>query len=130
MRLLLLLLGASLLAHDALAEGRFAVPPNPAWQTECASCHIAYPPQLLPATSWQRLMSQLDRHFGADASLDTATRSEILAFIERNSGRGTDQALRITETRWFRHEHGEVAGKNLSRCESCHAEWNTERKRR
>ena len=110
----------ALLAAPALAEGRWVVPPNATWQAECASCHIAYPPQLLPAASWKRLMSQLDRHFGADASLDAPTRSQILAFLERNAGRGPDQGLRITETRWFRHEHDEVAAKKLSSCESCH----------
>ena len=124
MRLLLLLVGASLLSHDALAEGRFAVTPNPAWQAECASCHIAYPPQLLPASSWRRLMSQLDRHFGTDASLDPVTVAEITQFLQSNAAfgkrsRGAD-GLRITETPWFVREHDEVGQKKLSACESCH----------
>ena len=37
------------------------------------ACHVAYPPGLLPAASWQRLMANLPRHFGTDASLDAAT---------------------------------------------------------
>jgi hypothetical protein len=28
---------------------------------------------MLPAASWQRLMGNLPRHFGTDASLDAAT---------------------------------------------------------
>jgi hypothetical protein len=103
-----------------MAGGRLAVPANPTWQAECASCHIAYPPQLLPAASWRRLMSQLDRHFGIDASLDAGASSEILAFLEKHAGRGADQSLRITETRWFRHEHDEATAQKLSNCESCH----------
>lgn len=110
----------ALVSTPAIAEGRFAVPANPSWQAECASCHIAYPSQLLPAASWRRLMSQLDRHFGTDASLDAPVRDEILAFLEKHAGRGADEGLRITETRWFRREHDEVAAKKLSSCESCH----------
>ena len=74
------LLGLSLafgLGHAAQADGnRFAaatpVPPT-YQQTECASCHLAYPAGLLPAASWQRLMNNLPRHFGTDASLDPAS---------------------------------------------------------
>ena len=116
----LLIAALALLCSPAMAEGRFAVPANPAWQAECASCHIAYPPRLLPAASWRRLMSQLDRHFGTDASLDAPVKNEILAFLEKHAGRGMDQGLRITQTRWFRHEHDEVAQQKLSSCESCH----------
>jgi hypothetical protein len=31
---------------------------------ECAACHSAYPPGMLPAASWQRVMANLPRHFG------------------------------------------------------------------
>ena len=116
----LLIAALALLASPAMAEGRFVVPQNDLWKSECASCHVAYPPRLLPAASWRRLMSQLDRHFGTDASLDAPTRHAILAFLETHAGRGTDEGLRITGTRWFRREHDEVAGNTLSRCESCH----------
>ena len=39
------------------------------WRTECSSCHIAYPARALPAASWKKIMSGLDKHFGVDASL-------------------------------------------------------------
>lgn len=38
---------------------------------ECASCDIAFPPSMLPAASWKRMMGELENHFGDDASLDT-----------------------------------------------------------
>ena len=44
-----------------------------AYTLECASCHTAYPPGMLPARSWERLMAGLDRHYGSDASLDAKT---------------------------------------------------------
>jgi mono/diheme cytochrome c family protein len=34
----------------------------PLYKQECAACHMAYPPGLLPARSWTRIMSGLDKH--------------------------------------------------------------------
>src|SRR6185503_8327632 len=98
-----LLAGMVLLAHEAMAGGSLATPPNAAWKAECESCHIAYPPQLLPAQAWRRMMSQLDRHVGTG---------------KRVAGAGS--SLRITETHWFVREHDEVALKNAARCAACH----------
>lgn len=109
------------LAPAAMAEGRLSVPQNERWKAECGSCHLAYPPQLLPAQSWQRLMSGLERHFGADASLDAATAAEISAFLEKHAGRRADETLRISETRWFVRKHRKVSPQNAASCESCHS---------
>lgn len=123
-----------LVAHEAMAGGKLATPPNERWKMECASCHIAYPPQLLSAQSWQRLMSQLDKHFGSDASLEPDAVAEIGAYLERYSG-STRRAqpalgsLRITETAWFMHEHDEVPPaswkhatvKSAANCVACHS---------
>jgi diheme cytochrome c len=129
------LAGTALIVHDAVAGGgRLTVPVNERWKTECGSCHIAYPPQLLPAESWGRVMSGLDRHFGTDASIDPAAGAEIAAFLERHAGsgrgaRGPGDSLRITETAWFVHEHDELspavwkraAVKSAANCAACHA---------
>jgi hypothetical protein len=119
--------------HEAAAESRFPPVTNGKWQAECGSCHMAYPPQLLPASSWRPVMSGLDRHFGSDASLDAASAAEIGAFLESNAARGKRAAvdagtLRITETPWFRREHREVAAlvwkgvsvKTPANCGACH----------
>jgi len=108
---------------------------NPKWKTECSACHLAYPPQLLPAESWRTMMTQLDKHFGADASLDAKTAAEISAFLQANAGRNKREAigkpsLRITETRWFKNEHDEVSAriwksaavKQPSNCVACHTQ--------
>lgn len=47
------------------------------YDTECASCHMAYPPGLLGQKNWQNIMSGLNKHFGTDASLDAKTQTEI-----------------------------------------------------
>lgn len=114
---LVILVTATLLAAatvPAVADGkRKPTPADPAWQEECGSCHIAYPPRLLPAGSWQRLMQGLGDHFGSDASLEPQRAAAIEAFLVANAGRSKDGVtappLRITETPWFRGEHDEVA---------------------
>lgn len=105
---------------------------DPVWKEECGSCHIAYPPRLLPASSWRQLMSGLDKHFGSDASLDPQTAKHIAGFLEQHAGRERasrmSSTLRITDTRWFRHEHDEVRASvwkspkvgSASNCEACH----------
>lgn len=131
--LVLALLASSL--SSAHAGGHVYSASNPKWKTECGACHLAYPPQLLPAESWRAMMTQLDKHFGADASLDVTTAGEIRAFLEANAGGNKREAtgkptLRITETRWFKHEHEEVparvwsspAVKQPSNCAACHTQ--------
>jgi len=113
-----------------------AAPPQPRYQQECAACHLAYPPGLLPAASWQRLMSTLPRHFGTDASLDAAAQSEIASWLNRYAGSASKLRRdptpppedRISHAAWFVDEHREVpapawrlpAVKSASNCAACH----------
>jgi hypothetical protein len=128
------LLTVATTASDVVQAGEHRYPaPNPLVKTECGSCHIAYPPQLLPAQSWRALMAGLDKHFGTDASLDPQTAAMITAFLEQNAGRerssSAQPVLRISETRWFVHEHDEVPAsvwknpkvKSPSNCSACHS---------
>jgi hypothetical protein len=123
---LVLLAGA--VAAGAGARGSIAV--NSTWRTECSACHVAYPPRLLPASSWRAIMGSLDKHFGTDASLDLASATEIAAFLERNAGpdRGLTTSLRITDTPWFLRKHRKIPGtvwsrsavKSPANCSACH----------
>lgn len=120
------------LSTSALADShKLAVPDNPKWQTECGSCHMAYPPQLLTAENWRQMMKGLDRHFGANATLDAKEGVEILAFLERYAARDqkySANTLRITDTAWFQRKHREVSNsdwshakvKSRSNCTACH----------
>ena len=103
------------------------------WATECSACHVAYPARYLPAESWRAIMSGLDKHFGSNASLDDATAGEITAYLEKNASTrkhavSGKPVLRITETRWFKSEHREVAArhwkspkvKSRANCGACH----------
>ena len=105
-----LIIAFGLLINHDLAHG--TPPANERLQAECGSCHVAYPPNLLPAPAWRRMMARLGKHFGSDASLDAGTAAEIAVFLERNAGtgkRGADSGtLRITETAWFKRKHDHV----------------------
>lgn len=119
-------------SSSALADGhKLAVPSNPKFQAECGSCHMAYPPQLLTAENWRQMMKGLDRHFGANATLDAKEGGEILAFLERYAARdqrSSVKTLRITDTAWFQREHREVSNsawshakvKSRANCTACH----------
>lgn len=111
---------------------------NPAYQQECSACHLAYPPQFLSAVSWHAVMGGLAKHFGSDASIEPAIHAEILRYLEANAGRRDTSAvgsaagkpqLRISETRWFVHEHSEELPRNIwknpavkspANCMACH----------
>lgn len=119
-------------------------PPFAEYKTECGSCHMAYPPSLLPARSWDALMSGLDNHFGDNAELAADSAARIRDYLVDNAADRSDarrafafassvprdQApLRITETRYFLRKHDEVPTRlvqgnpkvgSFSNCQACH----------
>ncbi len=125
------------LAQPALAganKGGSLAPLLPGYQQECGACHVAYPPGMLPAASWQRLAGNLQRHYGTDASLDPATLREISGWLATNGGtfkrvREEPPEERITRSAWFIRKHDEVpaaawklpAVKGAANCAACHA---------
>jgi len=138
-----------LLASGGIGEGGEGgsrqMPPvaNAKWKAECAGCHMAYHPGLLPARSWQRMMSGLYKHFGENAELDAATREEITRFLVANSADKQESRrskrivqsipanaapLRISETDYFVAKHDEVSPATFKRksigsasnCIACH----------
>lgn len=104
---------------------------NPRLKEECGSCHIVYPPKMLPAASWREIMNHLDKHFGTDASLDVAVQRELSELLQNEAGGDVVSAkpvLRISDTHWFQSEHHEVSArtwrnpkvKSASNCGACH----------
>lgn len=117
--------------------GTLNSPLLPKYKQECAACHVAYPPKLLPAESWQRLMRGLPNHFGTDASLDAASVKQISIWLGQHAGTGQRAQTappedRITRSAWFQREHHEVSPrawqlpkvKSASNCLACHARAN------
>jgi Dihaem cytochrome c len=126
---------ALLATMTARADGGSLMPPNApaAYGQECASCHLAFAPGLLPARSWQRLMAGLDKHFGSDASLDAATVRQLDGWLQAHAG--TYKRVgepppqdRITRSAWFERKHRKVeqavwalpSVKSATNCAACH----------
>lgn len=115
------------------------------YQEECASCHMAYPAELLPTRSWLTILHRLDQHFGENASLDPATLQTLRQYLQDNSADVTDSRrarkilrtlakddtpLRISDMLYIRRKHHEIPPryitanpkvKSLSNCVACHA---------
>lgn len=58
---------------------------NTIYEKECGSCHFAYPAGLLPSSSWNKMMSNLDKHFGDDATVDEETFQTLVSYLNENS---------------------------------------------
>lgn len=104
-----------------------------AYTQECASCHTAYPPSLLPARSWQRIMQGLESHYGRDASLDAATVQQLSSWLQTHAGTSARVASpppqdRLTRSAWFERKHRQIppavwqlpSVKSASQCAACH----------
>ena len=124
--------------------GNYYTPVNDAVvKAECGSCHLAFSPAMLPASSWKRMMGELPNHFGEDASVDAATAATIEAYLTANAAdtggrtfsrkllRGVSAASapqRITELPKWISEHREVSPRewtskdvrSKSNCVACH----------
>jgi len=136
-----LVLAAALVASNALGAGFFHSVRDPDTKRECGACHMAYPPSLLPARSWARIIGHLDSHFGENASMAEPTRARILAFMTQNAGdsglangwfmRGVPVSAtpaRITDMPFWRSIHGAFPVNSFKRpgvkkagnCIGCH----------
>jgi hypothetical protein len=130
-------LALGLMVFDvARADGAKGLPRDtpPAYTLECAACHIAYPPAMLPARSWQRIMGTLQQHYGSDASLDAASARQLGAWLQANAGtykhvdKESPPQDRITRSAWFERKHRKIDAavwkldsvKSAANCAACH----------
>lgn len=116
---------------------------HPAFVEECGSCHTLYPPHLLPNKSWQKLMANLEDHFGDDASLEEPTRSDIEKFLVENSAKNStkeasfyilkslkESPIAITKTPYWKKRHKNIDKeifksskvKSKANCKACHTD--------
>ncbi len=140
-----LAVGAAGTAVLAALPGR-GVPPaalDPMFEEQCGACHLAFPPSLAPAATWDGIMADLKHHFGADATLSPEQVAHLRAWLDANSAehwdtlpshllraRAADGSLRITDTPGWRHIHRQIpdavfAAKSVyrrSNCAACHAD--------
>lgn len=131
-----LILSASLQSTAfAGSENLLPATVSPKYQQECAACHLAYPPGLLPRRSWIRLMNNLESHFGSDASIDLKEVQEISVWLDANAGtykrvRAEPKDDRLTESDWFVRKHRKIEAevwlrdsvKSKANCAACHTQ--------
>ncbi|MFC3625750.1 cytochrome C [Vogesella amnigena] len=107
------------------------------WKTECSSCHMAYPPCLLPPAAWQQHMDTLKNHYGSNATLDAGDEKTIRDFLRVASAANKQPVVRakagepprITTTAWFINKHDEVRADvwrrksigSAANCQACHS---------
>ncbi|NOX15889.1 MAG: cytochrome B [Epsilonproteobacteria bacterium] len=132
----------NVLLASANVKQDYALQDN-SFSKECSDCHMLYPPYLLPKKSWSLMMSNLENHFGEDASLDIITNHSILAFLKKNSAETStqeaafkinkelqknDKTIAITKTNFWKNKHKNVDKslfsnkevKNKANCKACH----------
>jgi len=102
------------------------------------------PPNLLPKHSWIKLMSNLENHFGDDASLDEEDTKNILRFLVVNSAENSkkeasvkilnsiknEDIIAITQTSFWEKEHKQIPKtvfkhekiKSKANCKACHTD--------
>lgn len=112
------------------------------YEKECGSCHMAYQREFLPRRSWEKMMSELQDHFGSDASLGADERDAVLEYLRgaqyryahkdinkmRNSAYEDETPLRISELPYFKKEHRKIKKelieqkevKSIANCTACH----------
>jgi hypothetical protein len=147
---LFLLAAATATAHASFADGDRGPDVAPIttklYQQECASCHMAYQPGLLPARSWDKVMAHLSDHFGDNAELAAEDQKAITSFLTAYAAdrarekrarkitaslRPAETPLRITDTPYIKSKHRELPArlvtsnpgvKSLAQCNACHTQ--------
>jgi mono/diheme cytochrome c family protein len=124
----------------SVAKAQNDLPAAQTYRDECAACHMAYAPSLLPARSWTAILNGLEDHFGEYAVLDDATVTELNGYLTANAGdvrrgkfmRGLAKdvtPLRITDLPAYIRKHDEIPDYkitgnpevgSLSQCQACH----------
>jgi cytochrome b len=113
---------------------------------QCGACHLAYPPSLAPASTWNAILGDLEHHFGADASLSPALVEKIHGWLDANAAEhwdtlpsqklrapAPDGSRRITDTPGWRRIHKNIPATRFSaapvyrrgNCAACHADART-----
>ncbi|MDY6823012.1 MAG: diheme cytochrome c [Thermodesulfobacteriota bacterium] len=126
--------------HDDEYHGVFEQ--NLTYMETCGGCHLAYPPDVLPARSWEKILSGAENHYGNTLALDQTAKRIISAYLSENAadqGRteragkvmrslGNNTPMRVTEVPYIRKEHHEINQKifnresirSFSNCSACH----------
>lgn len=96
------------------------------YYTDCGDCHKTYPPFMLPKRSWERMVKDLDNHFGeeiTESNISKEARVSILNYLTNNSAehssnkvafkllsslRNDEAPKAITKTSYWRKIHNGI----------------------
>ncbi len=101
----------------------------------CGSCHMAYPPVLLPAIAWENILDTAECHFGERVTMDSFEVKKIRRYLTRNAADKTSHKVaqnvaaslggvvtdRITSVPYIQKKHANVTSASLKNCASCHS---------
>ena len=115
---------------------------NQTYIDECGACHFVYQPGLLPSGSWDKILAELDDHFGETVDLDEASKKTITEYLRTNSAEHSknersvkvmrslegNTPIRITEIPYIQAKHRKISQDvfqresigSLSNCSACH----------
>ncbi len=144
--IILSILSSFIFADSNFFGGKTGVKPvnNEIYKKECSACPFAYQPGLLPANSWNKMMSNLENHFNTDATLADEDFKIIKDYLNKNSAEKAMQYKRssrivnsikkgsvpesISKTPYILWKHDEIRPslikqeevKGIFNCVACH----------
>lgn len=93
----------------------------------CASCHVALPPEVLPSETWRRLLLEPEQHYGQQLKPfigpTLLVMWEYLKTYSRPQAQKEQLPYRVSESRFFKALHPRVKFTekvSLGSCVSCH----------
>lgn len=110
-------------------------------RSSCGSCHMVYPAYLLPKESWNKMMDNLENHFGKDASLPEENTKIVRDYLMNNAAEystreaaikvldnlKTNAPQEITKTNYWKKTHKDITKEEFeaddgikSDCRTCH----------
>ncbi|MCF6301916.1 MAG: cytochrome b/b6 domain-containing protein [Devosiaceae bacterium] len=135
------IVGGGSLASAIQPSGMIELPVMEKFVSECGDCHEVYHPSLLPRSSWEILMDELDDHFGEDASLGAETTAQITEHLKTYAAEAWDteaanllravdpqKPTQITASPFWKQNHQGIAEvvfetkpvNGEANCQACH----------
>jgi hypothetical protein len=118
------------------------VDPASTYKKVCGQCHMPYPPEFLPAGSWEKLLGSTEKHFGETLEIDPKTKRVIASYLKENGAEvskskisnrvmeslDSNTPLRITEVPYILKKHRKISSDvfqkksigSFSNCNACH----------
>jgi hypothetical protein len=94
----------------AQAQVSVPIPAFTPYTQQCNVCHFAYPPGMLPAASWKKLLDDMPQHFTGQVMINVDTQNEISQWLQTHAGTFAlvdeePPQNRITQSAWWKKIH-------------------------